>query len=403
MLRLAWIWLAATLAAATLSAAAPLELYIDADFSKSEASAVSITLGVQTALAEAGNQLGGEAVTLRTMDHRGNVKRSYRHMQDMHQSDTALLMIGGMQSPSYLTHRDYINDNRLLTLLPWSAAGPITRARAGQENWFFRLSVDDTKSGPFLAEAALTRGKCRSVAVLLLDTGWGKANRGPLVAALDARGLNPQSVSFIPTLIGDAAAGTLAETVARGQPECLILLASWRSSAIVVTALHDRLPHLRIFSHWGIMGGAFDQLVPHAVRNAHALSVLQTCGLRRERAGSPVLQQALTRAPAGTGNRLSEIAAPVGFVHGYDLTRLLIAAADQAAATEAWAGDIRAKRLVIRTALENLDTPVKGILKTYEAPYAPYTPARPDAHEALGLTDLCLARFDATGQLEDDH
>jgi branched-chain amino acid transport system substrate-binding protein len=403
MFRRAIIWLACLLAAVSTSAAEPLEIFIDADFSKSTASATSITLGVRTALDEVGHRIGGQDVILRSMDHRGNVKRSFRHMQDLQRNENALLMIGGMQSPSYLTHRDFINENRLLTLLPWSAAGPITRAAEGRENWIFRLSVDDTKSGRFLADAAVTDAGCESISLLLLDTGWGKANHGPLVAALDAQGIPPQSVNFFANSIGEAAAGTLAERLSRNPPECIIMLSNWQGGALLVNALHQHLPEVRLFSHWGIMGGAFSRLVPHEVRNAHGLSVLQTCGLRREQAGNQVLRAALSRALESETGNLADLPAPTGFVHGYDLTRVLIAAAGQAATTPGWSGTVQQKRMALKTALEQLHHPVEGILKTYSMPFAPYTAQTPDAHEALGLGDMCLARFNSAGQLVDMH
>lgn len=380
--------------------AEPLELIIDADYSKNPASSQSIELGVRTALEEVDYRLGGMPVTVVPKDHRGNLKRSARTFREFSENPVGLAVIGGLHSPPYLAQQDFINSNGLLTLLTWSAAGPITRSKTGMENWFFRLSVDDSRSGGFLVDAAISEGKCDTIGLLLLDTTWGQANREPLVRALEAWSMAPAFIEFFPSSIGETQAGALAETIAMTKPECLIMLANWDSGAVLVRALHHVLPEVRIFSHWGIMGGAFADLVTDEIRAAHQLAVLQTCGLARERSGSPILEAALERAQPETP-QLSAVAAPTGFVHGYDLTRLLIAAADQAAATPDWQGDITAKRRALKTALETLKEPVEGILKTYLSPFTPYTPNRPNAHEALGPSDLCLARFSQEGVLKD--
>lgn len=377
-----------------------LELYLDADYSIEAMAAQAIELGVRTALEEVGYRMGGQEVAVLRKNHRGNVKRSRRHMEAFLQSDTALALIGGLHSPPYLTHREYLNHNNILTLLPWSAAGPITRARPGDENWIFRLSVDDRQAGDFLVRKAVDKGQCQAVALVLLDTGWGKANHKTLTKALRKRGRTAAHVAFFASSIGRATALTLAENVARSGADCVVLLANAKGGAILTLALAERIPTLRLFSHWGILGGGFAKDVPHATRQQMQLVVLQTCGLRRERAQSPILAQALKRA-LGREARLAEIAAPAGFVHGYDLTRVLIAAVAQAAKDPAWNGDIRTRRRLVKAALEALEDPVEGVLALYEKPFGPYKKPGSAAHEALGADGLCMARFGADGLLED--
>ena len=88
--------------------------------------------------------------------------------------------------------------------------------------------------------------------------------------------------------------------------------------------------------------------------------------------------------------------APTGFVHAFDLTRILLYAIEQAGLS----GDIHKDREGVRQALENLRGPVKGIIKTYERPFKPYRVIGSDAHEALGTADYTLACFGASGKIE---
>ncbi|MEP3848334.1 MAG: ABC transporter substrate-binding protein [Paracoccaceae bacterium] len=380
--------------------AEPLKIYVDADYSISSAAAEAIELGINTALDEVGFQLGGLDVVVVPKDHRGNVKRSKRTMEQYLASDDALVIFGGLHSPPYLSYRDFINENEILTLLPWSAAGPITRGAPEQSNWIFRLSVDDTQSGEFLVHEAVDAIACEKVALILVETGWGRANHATLTTALEKRQMKPALVQFFATTIGNATANSLAENIIRSGATCGIMLANWNNGALLANALHDRLPTFKLLSHWGITGGGFENLVPHDVRSDMQISVLQTCGFRKEIEGSEILTEALNRAGLQEGT-LSELSAPTGFVHGYDLTRVLIAAVKQASAMTHWNGDIVEKRRALQHTLENLETPVVGILNVYDPPFLPHATGHPDAHEALTGDDLCIAKFKEDGRLDD--
>ena len=388
------------IAGASTVSAETLEIYIDADFSHSSDAAVAIEDGVRTALAEVDHQLDGHTIEVVVRDHRGNVKRSHRNMQHFLQNDRALAMIGGLHSPPYLTHRSFMNQNGILTLLPWSAAGPITRADDGEENWIFRLSVDDFRSGDFFVQEAVDKDGCQKLALLLIDTGWGRANEKSIKRALASRQMEPELVAFFPPTLGDASAGTLGRDVARSGADCVIMLANWDDGALVANSLNEHGSDIRLFSHWGITGGKFEEHVTHQTRSNLSLRVLQTCGFRREAAKNAVLEAALAGSSM-EAETLSDLNAPTGFVHAYDLTKILIAAVRQAAKTSEWSDGIANKRLALKTALEQLQTPVSGILREYDAPYSPYSPDESFAHEALGLEDLCMARFDSEGRLTD--
>jgi len=80
----------------------------------------------------------------------------------------------------------------------------------------------------------------------------------------------------------------------------------------------------------------------------------------------------------------------VGFVHAYDLTRLLIQALQQISITGVKAKD----QAALRASLESLTTPVTGLLKTYASPFTRYNDEyNRQAHEALGPTDYCMGRY----------
>ncbi|MFT7391815.1 MAG: branched-chain amino acid transport system substrate-binding protein [Paracoccaceae bacterium] len=383
------------------AAQSKLDIYVDADFSVSYEAAQAIELGVRAALDGAGGRLGGLPVDISARDHHGNAKRSRQTMQAYLDSPNAIAIFGGLHSMPYLTYREFINGNGILLLAPWSAAGPITRAQEGDVNWTFRLSVDDSKAGTYLVDQAMTRGGCANVALLLSDSGWGRTNQKTMTAALSLLGAEPAFIAMVSETVGPAHANAIAGKVAASGADCAIMLANAVEGGHVVNALHRRATGVRVFSHWGILGRDFSRMAPHAIRETVRLRVLQTCGLKiaAQRPGPIGVALAAVRAGGREAASLSDIYASPGFVHGHDLTLLLIEAAKAAALTPAWAGDITAKRAAIRDALERLDAPVAGILKDYLRPFGPYSAGRPDAHEALGAEDLCMTAFTSDDRL----
>ena len=57
-------------------------------------------------------------------------------------------------------------------------------------------------------------------------------------------------------------------------------------------------------------------------------------------------------------------------------------------------GDMTKDRNAIRLALENIQTPVQGLVKTYIKPFSIFDEnTNPDAHEALHKENYCMGRY----------
>jgi len=85
----------------------------------------------------------------------------------------------------------------------------------------------------------------------------------------------------------------------------------------------------------------------------------------------------------------SDIKAQTGFVHAYDLTKVLIAAIKQVKLT----GNKSKDSALIHYALEHLTQPVQGLLKKHKRPFSPYSKSKPNAHEALSLDDYAMGQY----------
>ena len=377
-----------------------LNVYIDADFSVTWQTAQSIEHGISAALATRDFEVAGYGLQIVTVDHRGNARRSIENLRRFDADEAGIAVIGGMHSPPYIRHLDEIADRQIPLLLAWSAAGILTRHSMGPENSVFRLSVDDTTVGAFLAQEMIADG-CRNTGIVVIDNGWGHGNLRSLAAGLVDRGQPHRYEATMATEIGSARARHIVAEMSAAELDCMGMVSITGNGVPLMTALHEADLDIRVYSHWGILGGGFVDAVSHEVRDAARLTVVQSCGLNPERRNASQLDSALAEAQAMGWNygELSDISAPAGFVHGFDLGLILLTALEQAAASPDWDGDIRNRRALLRDALEDLDEPVSGILRTYQTPFSEVSADNMQGHEALSGADLCLAQFDPDGRL----
>lgn len=377
-----------------------LNIYIDADFSQEPYVGEAIELGLKTALAETGGQIAGLPVSVRRLDHRTSPRRSKRNFATFLEDPNAIAMFGGKQSPPYLTYGEFINANRVPLLLGWSAAAPVTRLADGDANYIFRVSVDDRQAGPFLVEQALSEG-CDDVGLVLVDTGWGRANLKTMTAALEARQRAPALTVMVPNDIGNTAARNIARDVASSGVECVLAVLTADTGATVVAAFHELEVAVEVLAHWGIVSAGFPRTVTFEMRETLKLRMLHTCGLNLERSGSEPLSRAIAQAAKQSApiQSLVDIDAHAAFVHGYDLGRIFRAAVEQAAETELWSDSGVARRTALRDALAALEQPVEGILKVYDPPFADLSQDMRDGHDALGRESLCLTKFDEQNRI----
>lgn len=374
-----------------------MRLYIDADNSISRNATQSIYRGIYTALQEHDFQLQGYQFEIVIRDHRGNSSRSKANLKSFLEDDQGLLVFGGLHSPPLLANKAFINQQKILLLDPWAAAAPITRSN-GVDNWIYRLSVDDSKAGEFITAHAVDEEGFRQPYLLLENTGWGRSNEKNMLKALADRGIEVAGIGWFNWSLGKYNAKTMLRQARQSGADVIFLVANAPEGKVLLQAMaEDPSLSLPVRSHWGITGGDFAIDVSAEARALADLKFIQTRFSFFELPRAPLAEQVLQQARINFDGLVSprDIKAPAGFIHAYDLTRVLIAAIQQAGLS----GDVVTDRANIRHALNNLQVSVKGLIKTYKQPFTAYLPQRPDAHEALGLSDLRMAYFNQQGNI----
>jgi len=182
--------------------------------------------------------------------------------------------------------------------------------------------------------------------------------------------------------------------------DSIIFVANSPEAKKFVTAISkgDPLNRLPIYSHWGLTGGDFPEVITSELRENIELFFLQTSFSFMRQPINPFAQKVFNQAKNLYPELIripEDINAPNGFVHAYDLTRILIAAANKAGLS----GEMTKDRKAIRNALENLQKPVRGLIKTYRNPFKVFSSRNPDAHEALTGKDLAMGRYGSRNEI----
>ncbi len=369
------------------------KIYIDADFTGTKVASLSIQQGINVALAEENHTINGYKFEVVAKDHRGNSLRSKRNLEKFLDDSKALLVFSGLHSPPLLAHKNYINNNRILVLNPWAAAGPITRA-ADTNNWIFRLSIDDSNAGSFISKHALKEG-FKKPFLLLEDTGWGRSNNNTMTKALSANDIKPNGITWFNWGLGINHAKILLREAKSSGADVIFFVGNaneGKTFAKAMLALETEL-HLPIRSHWGITGGDFAEVIDNKARQQLDLQFIQTqfsfLTQPQPLLAQQVLSQTIAMYPEIT--TANDIKASTGFIHAYDLTKLLITAIKQSGLTGDKDHDINA----IKLALEDLKSSVQGLIKNYQTPYSAYTLNNTNAHEALDGTDYVMGYYQA--------
>lgn len=379
------------LALVSLFAEADYHIYLDADRTRHFESAHSIEMGVKTAFDEIDFGIDGYTFKIITTDHRGNTKKSKINMDKMLEDPKFLALYGGLHSPPLIAHRSFINENRILTLVPGAAGAPITRFPS-ESNCVFRLSVDDSKAGAFLVNYAYNEKKYRKISLLLEKTTWGESNQKAMLKAMTDLGTKPNEIVSFPWGIKNNRARIYLRHIIDNGADCILFVGNAIEGSIFCTEMSKFEENIPIISHWGITGGNFYEKVPHALRKNIDLKFLQTrfsfFNSQLSDFQKSVFQRAARLFPETLFSE-SDLKAPVGFIHAYDLSKIFIQAMKQAQLS----GNPKLDKENIKSALENLHSPVNGLIKTYHRPFSPFIENNPDAHEALSTSDFAMGSY----------
>jgi branched-chain amino acid transport system substrate-binding protein len=234
------------------------------------------------------------------------------------------------------------------------------------DNYIFRSSANDSIQAEMIAEEAVDKRGFKKVAIFADSTNYGQLGREDLEKALARRGLtavteekfNIGDVDMTAQLLRAKQAGAQAILTYGIGPELAHI-------ANGMTTLGWKVP---MAGSWTL---SMSNFIDNAAKNGNGARMPQT--FIEVPANTPK-RKAFVAAYHKAYN-VDRIASPVSAAQGYDSMYLMAAAIKQAGSTDG---------VKIREALENLKTPVAGVIKTYNHPYTH------DNHEAIVKADVVM-------------
>lgn len=379
--------LGALIAAPALSGAAgaagPVLVGIDGEFGlQNSTSAQAIELGVRIALAEingAGGVLGGRRIDVITKDHRSIPARGINNIAEFAAMPEVVAVFGGRFSPVVIEELPALKAAHLPFLAVWSAADAIVD-NDSKPNYAFRLSLRDSLAMPFMLKSAAQRGLDR-VGLLLTNTAWGRSN----LAAADKYAESGKSPKLVATAWYNWTEKSLVDKYLKLQAAgatAIVLVANDDEAALLVREIAALPPRQRlpVISHWGVTGGKFVRAAGPTLKEVD-FTIVQTFSFFNARK-EPLERFMGSAKPFGV-SRIEQIESPVGVAHAYDMMHILAKAIERAGSAD---------RRKVRDALEQVPLH-EGLVRRYAPPFSP------SSHEALGLTELLMARYREDGAL----
>ena len=369
-------------------------IYLDADLSNNVESGESIRNGMQMAIDHYfKNKKENEfTVTIKSLDHRGNTRRSLKNFKLALDDPKMIAVFGGLHSPPLITNKGFINDNQIPTLVTWAAGGPITRTTK-KKNWIFRLSVDDSQAGRLISQTAVNEG-CQKPHLVLENTPWGKSNENNMRRSLQDLNIKNYEISLFDWAVSKSSASDIANKIKTVKSSCIFFVGNAKDASVIFKSLGESNISIPIYSHWGITSANSIEMANLIKENKLNVKLIQTSfsfvQKNLNQFQKNILESILKRHSFSSPSKIQPM---TGWVHGFDLMTILLNTIEQLEHDK----EIKILRSDLRNKLENLNKPIKGLVKEYRRPFSGDNSK--NAHEALNINDYVMRSYKSDGSL----
>ena len=352
--------LSAVALAATMSfalAADPIKIGVSGPFSGGSSSmGVSMRDGVRLATDEinkAGGVLGRQLQLIERDDEAKN-ERGVQIAQEMINKEKVTATVGFINTGVALASQRFYQEAKIPVMNNVATGSQITHQFDDQpENYIFRNSAHDGIQAPMIVEEAITRRGFKKVAILADSTNYGQLGREDLEKALSLKGVkavavekfNIKDVDMTPQLLKAKEAGAEVVLTYGIGPELAQI-------ANGMTKLGWKVP---MIGSWTLsMANYIDNAGPGGEGARMPQTFIQEPTTPKRQAF--IINYLKTFNPKN-----ARIDSPVSAAQGYDSVYLLAAAIKQAGSTDG---------PKVKAALEDLKTPVDGVVTSYNKPFS---------------------------------
>ena len=338
-------------------AADPIKIGVNGPFTGGSSSmGVSMRDGVRLATDEintAGGVLGRKIVLVERDDEAKN-ERGVQIAQELINKEKVVAVVGYINTGVALASQRFFQEAKIPVMNNVATGSVITHQFDDQpENYVFRNAAHDSIQAPMIVEEAITRRGFKKVAILADSTNYGQLGRTDLEAALGLKGIKPvavekfniKDVDMTPQLLKAKEAGAEAILTYGIGPELAQI-------ANGMTKLGWKVP---MIGSWTLsMANYIDNAGPGGEGARMPQTFIQAPTTPKRKA----FIDSYLKTFKPKNNRIDS---PVSAAQGYDSIYLLAAAIKQAGST---AGP------KIKAALEDLKTPIEGVVTIYDKPFS---------------------------------
>lgn len=342
----------------------------DLSASPSAQSGQAAVLGMEAAIADlnaAGGALGRK-FTLVTRDDVSAPPKSIQNMSDLVDNEKVVAVFGPTNSGNAMAWKHIANQKKIPVLGNVGSGTDITKPMSpGADNYMFRVSmVDREQVAALMAYVKRNTANSKVVGLMAETTGYGQGGLKDMEEIAKLQDIKIAATERFG--VGDTDMTSQLSKMKAANVDTVVVWAQGTPIAQLVRSMEKINYFPLTLTSWAADNITFYDAAGKAL--AEKPIFMRTVSETR----TPAQQKLFDRIG-------SKLKAPGSFsfaLHGYDSVLLLAQAMKQANSTDGAA---------VRAALEDLKTPVQGVLKTYEKPFSKTN------HEALTAKDLVWIRW----------
>ena len=349
---------AALIGLSTLSLAAdPIKIGVAGPFTGGSSSmGVSMRDGVRLATDEinkAGGVLGRQLLLVERDDEAKN-ERGVQIAQELINKEKVTATVGYINTGVALASQRFFQEAKIPVMNNVATGSIITKQFEKEpDNYIFRNSAHDSIQAPMIVEEAITRRGFKKVAILADSTNYGQLGREDLEKALTAKGVKAVAVEKFNVKDVDMTAQLLKAKEAGA--EAVLTYAIGPELAQIANGMTKLGWKVPLVGSWTLSMANF---IDNAGPGGEGARMPQTF---IQEPTTPKRQSFIISYLKTFNPKNARMDSPVSAAQGYDSVYLLAAAIKQANSTEG---------PKIKAALEDLKTPVEGVVTTYNKPFS---------------------------------
>lgn len=313
----------------------------------------SARVGAQVAVEEI-NAVGGylgRKLELVIRDDQANNDQGLAHAEELVLKEKVTATIGFCNTGVAMKALDVFQNNQHLLIVPCATGTAITAKYPAAESFIFRTSARDQLQSQFLVADIVKRG-LKKVALLVDSTGYGDGGLRDLEAALKAEGLTPHIVVRFKVGVK-----SLTEEMKQLKDSGADALIGWTvgpEQGVISAARAAAGWNVPQYGPWGLShASAFEGSKGAVEGTLMVQTVLPNPFMERNSAFLRGYARLSKERPIGSMMSAAQT---------YDSVHLLLRAMFVSR------GDLSGKGL--KTALENLKEPYRGVVTTYDKPFS---------------------------------